>query len=379
MGKSSEANLGKFWFFNSPRRLFRQDYSSAMEKIVDRYSKNDELLAIYDWGSPSNPGISDLDIVFVMRDDAKNPLSLGQRSFMCLDGKTRYIARHPFVFISENGFGDIPYVYPRASLRKIWGKSIGIKKISKNEEKGILHAVLNDIVIRHYPRDFLHQQMGRKINVRDSMLRLNSLKYTFATLEKLRGKGNFAWEGFAKDVSRLREEWFEKKDEKKLAALCDEAVGITMEIIEAAMEIMEGNYGQLTKSLPEKISYSGIKNSTLFLKKWESGFALEKMRETIKRKMRDISILPVELAPQLLFYGGQQGKISAHIRKNLHPFVPIEMSGSQLARRMGVLNGQAELAYRLRHSDFPAFFDFGYRNTSGINNTALRMLDSIRF
>ena len=50
-----------------------------------------------------------------------------------------------------------------------------------------------------------------------------------------------------------------------------------------------------------------------------------------------------------------------------------------LEKRIKILNSQAELASRLKHSDFAAFFDFGYRQKKGINNWLLNFVDTLRF
>jgi len=52
---------------------------------------------------------------------------------------------------------------------------------------------------------------------------------------------------------------------------------------------------------------------------------------------------------------------------------------SIIDKRIRIINEQAILASKLKHSDFAAFFDFGYRNKSGINNWILNLLDKIRF
>ena len=377
MGKDSEADIGSWGFFNEPKELVKEDYKEAIGKIVSRYEKNQEIAAIYDWGSPSNPGISDLDIVFVMQDGAKSPLPLMHRSFMLLDEKTRYIARHPFMFIEERDFQDIRHIYPSGNLRKVFGRTIGQNRLKKDEEEVLQRAVLTDIIIRHYPRDFLGQQLQRKVNVRDSMLRLNSLKYTFETLRLLSGNKNKEHQRFASEVSCLRKEWFQSPDPGRLVALCDYALTEIMDIIEKSRKLSLGS--SWLKKLPDDIRYFGIKNSAHFIKDWEKEKAFSQMKQIFRASGRHTSVLPMELAPLILHYASQKGGISAHIRENLDPFYNLSFDGKAISRRIQILNNQAELARRLRHSDFPAFFDFGYRNMSGINNLALRILDRIRF
>ena len=173
--------------------------------------------------------------------------------------------------------------------------------------------------------------------------------------------------------------WFNDPDTKKLSNLIEEALGISMNIIEKCSPYLGKRFLGLMGNVPSTIHYTGIKNDTLFAERWDKDKALGDMTALIE-KGKTTSILPKHYVAQLLCYAKENGKISANIKSHLKmmPLI-MECTNESLKKRIGVLNNQAELASRLKHSDFPAFFDFGYRNSKGINNTLLRITDKLRF
>ncbi len=365
-------------FYNLPRKHDLDDYKSAINKIIKKYSNTDGLVSIYNWGDPSTPGISDIDIVFVLGNKAR-PLQLSKRSFYFLNAETRYLVRHPFVFINEDDFKKIRYVYPEASLNLLHGKDIEIEKLSAEDSRNSKISLLNDIIIRHYPRDFISQLVEKSINARDTLLRLNSLKYSIRALKDITNENNREWGSKLKLVKGLREGWFADNDFNLLVSMNKDAIGIAMGIIEKFRNFLLKEKLVGIRS-GDKIAYKGIKNNSLFLKGWNKNAALLEMHKAARNMKKYYSILPIELSAQLFEYSRYDGLISSHIKKFLDGSLSYDFKNKKaVEKRICILNKQAELALKLKHSDFAAFFDFGYRNNSGINNYAIKLYDKLRF
>lgn len=365
----------KYRFFNYPKRCPAKDYEDSINRIVKKYSGIRDLTALYEWGSVSTPGISDIDIICVFPNRKLSSLSFGKRSTYLSDSRTRYFTVHPFVFIDEKSLNDIKYINHNIDFKLLYGKRCNIKNLNPKQESQVKVALLNDMIIRHYPRDFISQLINKEINVRITLLRLHSIRHTIDILESLTKKRCVSWKSAMEEIQDLRDKWFERKNTGLLARLNEEAVYITMGIIETfrnfllkskLVEISSGN----------KVMFNGGKNRSLFIKDWDKDKALKSMIENQKNLY---SVLPLELAPQLIEYSRYKGHISAHIRKNTESNITYKIKNrSIIKKRAKILNRQALLANRLRHSDFPAFFDFGYRNKSGINNWIVYILDKLR-
>src|SRR3989344_1555225 len=158
-------------FYNLPEEYSPADYNEVIDYIIGKYSKIKNLVSIYEWGGPSTPGISDIDLIFVFDYGRISAMPFSKRVFHMMKHKFRYIARHPFFYIDDASFKAIRYVYPDAEFKLLHGNKIKIKKISYRENNFSEIALISDIIVRHYPRDFLEQSIIKSINVRDMLLR----------------------------------------------------------------------------------------------------------------------------------------------------------------------------------------------------------------
>lgn len=383
-------------FFNIPKKCGNEDYRHCINHLIKKYSETEGLNAVYEWGDVSQPGISDLDIVFVFDKNPK-PLPFLKRSFFFNSNKTRYLVRHPFIFIDKESFEEIRYIYPDTSFKLLHGEKIRIKEITKKEGYYAKISLLNDLIIRHYPRDFFEQQANKSINVRDTLLRLNSIKYTVMTFGSITKEKHKRWNDFTNNIMKLRQNWFKNMDYNRLAELNSEAISTSMDIIGRFRKFLLEN--RLVKIISgDEARYNGIKNRSFFILDWSPENGLSKIEYMAKNNekieifssvksipyflhnKKYYSVLPLELYPQLVEYSKYNGGISSYIRKNINPEISYKLKYKSIAgKRIKILNNQALLADKLRHSDFVAFFDFGYRNISGINNFILNSFDKIRF
>ena len=368
----------KYNFYNIPKEYSPLDYKEAVEHIVKRYSGIRGLESIYIWGGTPITGISDLDFVFVFKNKNVSSMPVLKRAFYILSGKFRYIARHPFFYIDKESFENIRYVYPDAEFRLLYGDNANIKRLSQKDDYFSRAALLSDIIVRHYPRDFLEQIAVKSINARDMLLRLNSLKYSVRAMNSVAKEKNSSWNYKLEQIDRLRKKWFDKNDFDLLASLGEDAAKIGLEITERFRDFL------IKKGIVEILSgsnaeYNGARNSTMFVRNWNRKKALIEMSRCITNRQMFFSMLPIELAPQQIEYSRHKGFISSYVKKRLRHDIKYRIKYSGVIRKRAMIfNNQAELAHRLKHSDFAAFFDFGYRNKSGINNTVLNFLRSYR-
>lgn len=364
----------KYEFYNIPREYSSGDYKEVVDYIIKKYSKINGLISIYDWGSLSDPGISDLDFIFVFDKNNAKSMPILSRAFYLLNDRFRYIARHPFFYIDEESFKNIRYVYPDAKFKLLFGRNIKINKISSIDNYFSKIALISDIIVRHYPRDFLEQIIIKSINARDMLLRLNSLKLSIKTIEILTKENHSDWDYKINQIEKLRKNWFKENDFESLELLNEDAVKIAMHITDKFRQfLIKNNIVKIESG--DNVRYNGARNNALFIKNWGKEKALNDMSELIRNKKTFFSILPIELAPQQIEYSKYNGIISTYVNSKLNQALKYKLKYSDIIKKRALIfNSQAKLASQLRHSDFVAFFDFGYRNKSGINNTALNLI-----
>ncbi len=347
-------NYNNVAFRNFPKKMPYEDYDRHMQKVSRELS---DIASVYTWGSINEPGISDLDLLIVLKGKGRLPIKYKSIYFM---GKiTRYIAVHPFIIANKSVAENARIIYPDTIFKKISGSGVKFKSVGKAAKLRV--CLLNDIIIRHLPRDFATILRSKKINVRELLLRLKSLTYSLKVYYLITGKriGNSAV--YEKKILELRKNWFllgEKEQKESIFRLYKEAFKISLDIVDNFNKYLERNKIAKIGKKVKKIVYSGDKNKTIFLRKWRKSDVYSD----------DYAYLPVNLAAQLFYYSTQKGVLSDYIRKNLKgDKLEYEYKYKKIARkRIGILNRQAYLSEN--HLHFPAFFDFGYRPKKGIIN-----------
>ena len=354
-----------FLFYNRPKKLKIEDYNKALSKIKKDLSSVKGLSSIYTWGSISNPGISDIDFLLVSKKNGKLKLPLKYKSIFLLNRKLRYLLFHPFVLIDEESIKDVKYIYPETNFNFIYGKRVKLNQPSKNEKMLVKIHLLIDIAVRHYPRDFTSMLFSKKIDVRNSLLRLGSLKFgikTFNGISKTKIKNS---QDYVSSIEKLRKEWFSlsrKNKDVRLFGLIKKGALISIEIVKNFSNYLEKNrIVQINNKKAVKIAYNGDKNQTIFIKDWSIKKSFEMVNDLYRKKNKIYSVLPLSLSINLIEYSKSKGILSKHIRKNLlvNSFHYKLKDKAVLKKRAEVLNTQALLAIRIKHLHFPAFFDFG--------------------
>jgi len=349
-------------FTNFPVNIPLREYDNSIETIFKDLSKRGILHSIYTWGSVTNPGISDLDLLVVLKDNAKLPLKY--KSIYFMGNKSRYIVVHPFMVANKNSAQNARIIYPDTKFKKVFGEDIKLKAPKKSQLYALRACLLNDIIIRHLPRDFISILKSQKINVREILLRLKSMAYSIRLYNLVTGKHIEKSELYEKKIYELRKNWFEidkKEQENSILKLFKDAFRASINIVDSFNSYLEYNkIAEIDKKIDE-ISYSGEKNKTIFIRDWSKSDGLDS-GDNIK--------LPINLAAQLLCYSSQNGDLSRYIANNLLPkTLKYQFKNALIAeKRISILNAQAALAEKMGHLHFPAFFDFGYRPEKGIFN-----------
>src|SRR3989338_4883934 len=111
-----------FIFSDYPRKKSIDDYEEVYEKIRSICARNPGVLSVYTFGQVSVPGISDIDLIFVLKDHAKLPKFLRK---LAIDRKSKYILLHPFFIVPEDFMENIGYIHPNSELNLIWGRKLG--------------------------------------------------------------------------------------------------------------------------------------------------------------------------------------------------------------------------------------------------------------
>jgi|GEM_PF-2474829 hypothetical protein len=353
-------------FYAHPVKYGLKDYRCVLDKIRDKAKKTGEILSVYTFGHVGVPGISDIDLIFVLREGSKLPGFLKKNY---IDRDSDYMVFHPFFIITEDIMKNMRYIYPNSNFVKIYGKEIEIANPSKGELKKIKTYLTADVILRHFPVDYLYILLSKSLNVRMILVRLNALGHSFRIFSDISGIKKQSWDDFSKRVENIRKNWFsldESSREEDVLSLLKDAVYISVDFV--------GEFGSfLSKDKNNLIGakaaiFKGNKNRISFVKNWSREKALSRMISHFLKHRNFYSILPTAFLRQLCCYSSAEGRLSGYIRKRLNIGCLQCNIDPTLKKRIQILNEQVEYANKLKHSHYPCFFPLGYKTEKGLKN-----------
>lgn len=355
-------------FYSFPVKYSLKDYNNVLDNLIKKAKNSKEVLSVYTFGEIGVPGISDLDLIFVLKENSTLPSFLKSIFFGRYSG---YILFHPFFIITEEIMKNIRYLYPNSDFKNIYGKNIKIKKLSKQELKKIKTYLTLDVILRHFPVDHLHTLLSKRIHMRMILVRLNSLVHSFGIIKEISGVEKKEWKFFSININYLRKNWFKldpKKREVKAFNLLKDAVYISMNIIEEYDKLLLKDKKNLMRLDKRNVLFKGIKNRISFISNWDGNKVLDEMISHYIKYKNFYSILPSSFLKQLCCYSSVKGRLSKYIKSKLNIQCFQNKIDPIMKKRINLLNDQVEYANRLKHSHFPCFFPLGYKTERGLKN-----------
>lgn len=356
-------------FYNEPIYHPRKDYFKALERIKKLSSKEKNVLSVYMFGEITCPGISDIDILFVIKNTTRLPKFLKN---ILKDKALKYVAIHPFLIVNEEIMQDIRYIYPNSNYQLMCGKEIKIDNLSKKQYRQSVVFLIVDTILRHFPSDYLTILISKRVNLRMCLLRLNALNNTIKLFRELNKTIKKDWGIYSNDITRLRKNWFNISQEKRRKIIVDllkRAVYVSYDLIlefeKIFLSVKPGNINVKTRS---DIIFRGTAERLSFTRSLDVENSIDGIISHFKRYGNFYSILPMSYLVQLCAHASLGGPLSSYIRKRLSSKCKLKNINEVLKKRIMLLNEQVDIAIKLKHSHYPCFFPLGYKNTSGFEN-----------
>jgi hypothetical protein len=161
-----------------PQKHSIEAYKSAIEKQVDYFSKIDGVKSIYQIGGVSTPGISDIDLIIVFKDD----FSFKQNPRIVNNQTANYLFTHSLYGISESDFSDsIKYTFFHNHIL-LYGEHIElINNLSQSDQLLLKQQIALEFLVKMYVNLGV-QNSYKIIKLRSIFLHIKALKYDFEFL-----------------------------------------------------------------------------------------------------------------------------------------------------------------------------------------------------
>ena len=127
-------------FFNFPEKVDISHYENIRNEVRDIFRDDSTILSIYEYGSVSSPGVSDIDLMFVLKDlhiNNEDSLNLLDAS----DSAQRLVADGNVIKMPQQTMEKLLYVDELFPSR-LMGKEIEIQKPGLEEKNFIKYVAL---------------------------------------------------------------------------------------------------------------------------------------------------------------------------------------------------------------------------------------------
>lgn len=202
--------LDQIRWTGEPSPAAPEEYEKAREVFVNHLAKRPELLAIYQNGEPTVPGISDLDLVCVVEDRLTEscPENFSARPLFGADhvafpGEPRIVPKSVFHHLQE--------AFPLPHLRPIHGKVL-MQEIYTEKEAAILSVIHTVDQLGFRALRYARLLGETDLSIRAILAFLNNMVSCLKVLQTVTGK--ITAPHFIEEVATLRRDWFKNSPDR---------------------------------------------------------------------------------------------------------------------------------------------------------------------
>jgi hypothetical protein len=167
-------------YINDIIRYEKSDYLEAIDFYLEKITKNDDVISVYQMGSIKYPGLSDIDFIIVLKDKPKH-FTWKEFSIRNLSEKQQYLFLHEPYVIQESLMPFIKFLYSVSNLKLLYGKPFRFKF---PEKEICLHLLINDFICGYalWPERAIKKKY---LKYRELLPQINSIKFNISLFNSI--------------------------------------------------------------------------------------------------------------------------------------------------------------------------------------------------
>ena len=207
----------RFKVVNDIQSIPPKVYKEVVDRYVGYVSAFPFVKAVYQIGSVSAPGISDLDLVVVV-ENCYDPLRMNQLSVLQsqTDPLLKYLFIHDIYLYDRDSFGNLHYTVYCNDLVHLYGAPQPIVQLDEAEKEALCLQIIFDFVSSRLAQ-FQQLLANPQLSARGAVVRLSSIRHSYKMLNDL-GIEDLQTQRFIDKLMAMRKEP-EIINEQELAAL----------------------------------------------------------------------------------------------------------------------------------------------------------------
>ena len=306
-----------------PEQHDLERYKQARELIVDTYSGLNGLHSIYEFGKINNPGISDLDLMFVFEDQPTS-YELGMRfEAMDLPGWIESLLCGSTLMVFNKTDFQRVLLWDDLVLNRLYGKELSLIEVENKNHRSIAQ-IMDWLPERLLSLSRFSKQ--KEIPIIRYLGLMHSLNYTFKRLIDLGILGSKDADPYTTHfdrVSSIRENYYSLTD--------NEVKDILLYLMHNSLQLGEVAIEKAYKWLSEEKNYyhDSDGENGLFLLSKEHGFIIDSDKERREQKLNQNKNLSLIGVPNIWgvhwsFYANGDSFIQRNMQSSLSNFGKIE-------------------------------------------------------
>ena len=314
----------------------RHDYDSTVESVAANFIEKPGVLAVYQYGSVSAPGISDIDFVVVL--DPAATIGISQFRIAQFGGIGRYLTKHPALVMSREHAKRFQCwdIYKPELLAG--DDCISLEFPNVLQQSLYLELAL-DRTFQIYPRHLLRLFLQPKPDARDILTSLYSLRYVVELLERalipLEGQKEVL-----DAVVTLRNEWFRLPrviQDSQLDHLLRRGICVGFGLIASICGVLCREQRSECRQLGEFLDFDCL---SVFEEPWDP---LRSLKSTMDRYSTTAALVmhfPGLYLSRLAEYASNRGASSDYFQRQLRSYGTEEIQPPESLRKVWMLRAE---------------------------------------
>lgn len=259
---------------NDVKKIELNKYVEFTDYLADYLFNYPQVVSIYQMGGWTQPGISDIDLIVVVKEldkaDYKKLNVLNK--VLARNSDEEYMLMHaPFV-ISEEGFKNLDLFFYCSDLKKLKGKDIQINKNPGDLQETAELYKLVSVLAHTYPRFYSFE---KKKSLRSFLTFGYSLKHTYRIIREFDDSfKNNEVEDYIENVTDLRKKVIESN-----TSVTENEINF---LIEFGIKISKIMLQKVDEIIKNKVSFKSSKTDFLYIKSFENIFSFVKDSTSFK-------------------------------------------------------------------------------------------------
>jgi len=298
------------------RALDYADYASALDYFVREVTKWKTIESVYQFGSVSAPGLSDIDLLMVMKDNKRD---MSRRySVRNFPEDIQYIVAHDGFLMNKETLRNLPYWFAYFNLKHVYGSEVEIDETHKDSD--VLKSIfLTNYLITKVPSDFLfHSCLQGYFHERIMENMVHSLCHSLTLWAQIQPtEQRREYSTFQEHYQVFRKTYVTLPKDTRIAQLrayTVQAILLGYQLVNDMDQYLRTHWFQ-GMSLPRTLSFHTGTKRLVFQNSFSSEEALSHMLDSTDKR---VLYYPISFGVFLHHYTSSQGIVGRHVAQCLH-------------------------------------------------------------